>query len=153
MPGKPWTLEEEKRCKEMLEAGESLDAISGELGRNRDAIMVKAKRLGWKLPAASAHTITMLELPEELVDPEEALKVLLAALNASKQAGLDKIEVQRLMAIATLARTYNDLWKDYERLQEVEKKMAGISQRLKALEMMSEEKAPAASDAEKGRVP
>jgi len=137
MPGKPWTLEDEKRCKEMLEAGESLDVICQELGRNKDAVLVKAKRLGWKAPVGCTHTTTMLELPKELVDPEEALKILLAALNVSKQAGLDRIEVQRLMAIATLARTYNDLWKDYERLKEVEKKMAEINERLEALEAIS----------------
>jgi len=139
MPGKPWTLEDEKRCKEMLEAGESLDAVCQELGRNKDAILVKAKRLGWKVPAGCTHTTTMLELPKELMDPEEALKILVAALNAAKEAGLDKIEVQRLMAIATLARTYNDLWKDYERLQEVEKSMAEIKRRLEALEAFSKE--------------
>jgi len=139
MPGKPWTLEDEKRCKEMLEAGESLDAICQELGRNKDAILVKAKRLGWKVPAGCTHTTTMLELPKELMSPEEPLKILVAALNASKQPGLDKIEVQRLLVIATLARTYNDLLEKYERYKEVEKKLGEIGKRLEALEAFSKE--------------
>jgi len=134
VPGKPWSLEEEKRCKDMLEAGEPLEAICQSLGRNRDAVLVKAKRCGWKLPAASTHTTTLLELEEELMEPKEALKILMAALNASKEAGLDKVEVQRLMTIATLARTYNELYKDYERLEEVEKKIIEVNKKIEALE-------------------
>lgn len=146
MPGKPWTLEEEKRCKEMLEAGEPLEAISQSLGRNQDAILVKAKRCGWKLPAASTHTTTMLELEDELMEPKEALKVLQAALKASNQAGLDRVEVQRLMTIATLARTYNELYKDYERLEEVEKKIIAINKKIDALEAVRDSKLDARSD-------
>jgi hypothetical protein len=47
-----------------------------------------------------------LSLPRELPSIEEALKLLAGALQAASQAGLDKVEVQRLQAIATLARTH-----------------------------------------------
>jgi hypothetical protein len=90
----------------------------------------------------------MLELPKELMDPEDALKILVAALKVSLTPGLDKVEVQRLTAIAALARTYNSLWKDYERIKEVEKKIVEINQRIEALEMISGENAPEASNAQ-----
>jgi maleate cis-trans isomerase len=44
---------------------------------------------------------------------EEALRILAAALQAATEAGLDKVEVQRLQVVATLARTYEDLFADY----------------------------------------
>jgi hypothetical protein len=46
MPGKPWTLDEEKRLKEMLEAGEPLDNVCQNLGRNKDAVLIKGKKTG-----------------------------------------------------------------------------------------------------------
>ena len=52
-------------------------------------------------------------LPKELPSIEEALKLLAGALQAASQAGLDKVEVQRLQAIATLARTYEQLVSRY----------------------------------------
>jgi len=137
VPGKPWTLEEEDKCREMLKRGEPLEKICQSLGRNQDAIMVKAKRCGWKLPAGSTHTTTMLEIPTDVMEPERALKILQAALETAAKAGLDKVEVQRLTAVASLARTFNELYKDWERLEEVEKKIVEINQKLEALEAVA----------------
>ena len=50
---------------------------------------------------------TNFELPEELPSVEEALRMLAGALKAACKSGLDKVEVQRLQVVATLALTYN----------------------------------------------
>jgi len=148
VPGKPWSLDEEKRCKEMLDADEPLEKISQILGRTRDAIIVKAKRCGWKLPASSTHTTTMLEVPTDVMDPERALKILQAALERAAKAGLDKVEVQRLTAVANLARTFYDLHAAWEHLKDVEKGIQTINERLAALEEQA--KATGSSDAATG---
>jgi hypothetical protein len=54
-----------------------------------------------------------LKIPKELPTVEETLKMLAGALNAAMLPGLDKVEVQRLQMVATLARTYKDLFSDY----------------------------------------
>ena len=52
---------------------------------------------------------------------EDALKILAAALKAAAEPGLDKVEVQRLQVVATLARTYKDILSDYVHYRDIEK--------------------------------
>ena len=58
-------------------------------------------------------TTTSLVMPKELPSVEEALLMLAGALKAACKSGLDKVEVQRLQVVATLARTYKDILVDY----------------------------------------
>jgi len=44
---------------------------------------------------------------------EETLKMLASALNAAMLPGLEKVDVQRLQTVATLARAYKDIFSDY----------------------------------------
>ena len=64
-----------------------------------------------------------MPLPDELPSVEETLKELAGALKAAKEPGLNKVEVQRLQAIATLARTYKEILADYINYREVEDKL------------------------------
>ena len=54
---------------------------------------------------------------------EEALKILAAALKEAAGSGLDKVEVQRLQVVATLARTYKEIVADYVDYREIEKEL------------------------------
>jgi hypothetical protein len=119
MKGKPWTIDEEKQLKELIEAKTPIDVIAVKLNRQPDAVLIKCKRLKLKLEVVVAKsyttttTTTSLVLPKELLSVEEALKILAGALKASCKSGLDKVEVQRLQVVATLARTYKDILADY----------------------------------------
>jgi hypothetical protein len=62
-------------------------------------------------------------LPEELPSVEEALKILAGALKAASEAGLTRVEVQRLHLIANLARTYKELLADYIDYRGIEQKL------------------------------
>jgi hypothetical protein len=53
----------------------------------------------WVLAGARRSSI-----PKELPTVEEALKILAGALKAAGVPGLDRVEVQRLQAVARLAR-------------------------------------------------
>lgn len=131
MPGKVWTREDEALLIEMAKAGENVDVIAAKLGRNRDAVTVKAKRLNVRVVGVSlGHTTTTdLKLPPELPSPEEALKVLAAALQASKEKGLDKVEVERLKAVAQLARTYDALLDKYVGYRKIEEELIRLDQK------------------------
>lgn len=135
MPGKVWTREEEALLKELAKAGENVDVIVAQLGRNRDAVMVKAKRLNVRVVGEPlGHTTTTdLKLPPELPTPEEALKVLAAALQASKEKGLDKVEVERLKAVAQLARTYDTLLDKYVGYRKIEEWLVDLDQKYREL--------------------
>ena len=100
------------------------------MGKSKQAIIKKAERLGLEVvkqqkPRKKSLT-SSLELPKELPSVEEALKILAGALKAAAQPGLDKVEVQRLQVVATLARTYKDLLADYIGYRQIEKNLVEL---------------------------
>ena len=142
MKGKPWTVEEEKRLRLLVEAGNSVVLIAHELKKTVGAIRRKIERLGLEVvvqkPTGSRTTTSNSVLPEELISAEDALKMLVGALKAACQPGLDKIEVQRLQVVATLARTYSEKLTEYldlrgleQRLFDLEEKYAELTKKTK----------------------
>ena len=65
--GKPWTLEEEKRLKQLLQEGKSVRAVAEILGKTRDCVRMKIARLEVVVQPESQRTTTSeLILPSEL---------------------------------------------------------------------------------------
>jgi hypothetical protein len=62
-------------------------------------------------------------IPRELPSVEETLKMLAGALKTAVKPGLDKVEVQRLQAVATIAKTYKELLADFINYREIEIKL------------------------------
>ena len=112
--GKPWSSEEEQQLRDLINAKTSVDVIAVKLGRQPDAIVMKCKRLKLEVVVGKGYTTTTsIAMPKELPSVEEALLMLAGALKAACKPGLDKVEVQRLQVVATLARTYKDILVDY----------------------------------------
>ncbi len=127
MPGKPWTAEEEIKLKQLVEAGERLNIIAAKINRPEGGVFQKAKRLGLRVVVTRGYrTTTHITLPKELPSVEEALKILAGALKAAAKSGLDKVEVQRPQAVATLARTYKNLLADYIDYRGIETKLVEL---------------------------
>jgi transcriptional regulator len=126
--GKPWTKEQELKLKELIDRGVTLKIIAAELGKTEASIRMKARRLGLEVVEKTPRqfSTTSLKLPKELPSVEDALKILAGALKAAAEPGLDKVEVQRLQVVATLARTYKDILADYLNYREVEKKLVEL---------------------------
>jgi aspartate aminotransferase-like enzyme len=134
--GKPWTAEEEKQLKELLDAGHPLSVVAERLHRKPTAVSMKIKRLGLEVVVTESRrstTTTEVKLPEELPSVEEALRMLAGALERSCQPGLDKVEVQRLQVVATLARTYKDILADYLDYRRVEAELLELRQKYEEL--------------------
>lgn len=137
--GRPWTTEQEARLKQLAESGTPLKVIAAKLSKSQGAVLIKAERLGLKVVKKhSKVTTTSVQLPKDLPSVEEALKILAGALNAASKPGLDRVEVQRLQVVATLARTYKNLLADYigyrqieTKLVELESKYARIAEKTK----------------------
>jgi hypothetical protein len=112
--GKPWTPKQEKDLHRLVEAKESLDVIACKLDKSPEAIRKKMERLGLEVvDHRGLRTTTSLKIPEELPTVEETLKMLASALHAAMLPGLEKVDVQRLQTVATLARAYKDIFSDY----------------------------------------
>jgi hypothetical protein len=117
--GKPWTIDEEKQLRELVEAKTHIDVIAVKLNRQPDAVLIKCKRLklevvvGIKKIKATTTSSVGLKLPTELPSVEEALKMLAGALDALKKGGVDKTEIIRLSRIIQGAEAYIDRVAEY----------------------------------------
>ncbi len=129
--GIPWTSEEEIQLKKFIQAKTPTDVIAQTLGRTRTAIQMKCERLG--LVPSDCITKSALPLPDELPTVEETLRDLAGALKAAKEPGLNRVDVQRLQAIATVAKTYKEILADYINYREIELKLNDMEAKYAAL--------------------
>jgi DNA repair ATPase RecN len=129
--GLPWNIQEEIQLKNLIESNKSVKVVAQILNRTPTAIMLKCQRLG--LTPSDQITKDALPLPDELPSIEETLKALAGALKAAKEPGLNKVEVQRLQAIANLSRTYKEILSDYINYREIEAKLADMEEKYNAL--------------------
>jgi hypothetical protein len=144
MKGKPWTGEEEKKLRELINKGASAEAIAGNLGKSKNAVYQKCLDLGLKLKeeAIPTHTSSSLKLPKDLPSLEETLRILAAALKVSKQSGLDRVEVQRLQVTANLAKTYEELLDSYVQYRKIEAKLIEMEEKYERLAAQAESNTP-----------
>jgi hypothetical protein len=134
MKGRPWPVDKERQLRELVASGADVDKIAAALGKSKDAVLKKAERLGLEVVGATGYTTTTsIPLPKELPSVEEALKMLAGALKAACRPGLDKVEVQRLQVIATLARTYKEILVDYINYRAIEAKLIDLEVKYAAL--------------------
>ena len=94
MKGKPWSVEEEKQLRSLVEAKLPLVVVAAKLQKPDEAVRQKIRRLGLEVveqQRSVCSTTSRLVLPEELPSVEEALKMLAAALKAACTSGLVKV--------------------------------------------------------------
>ena len=115
--GKPWTAEEEKQLRTMLEENKSARVIARALGKTRDSVRIKIARLEVVVQGENNTRTTtscpILVLPAELSSIEVMLKTLAAALKTLETPGLERNDVLRLRGIIAVAKVYNDLLAEY----------------------------------------
>jgi hypothetical protein len=81
--GKPWKVKEELLLKQLINSGERIEVIAAKMGKTKNSVYLKAKRMGLKEEVTkhgTSSSSTELELPPELPSIETALKILAAAL-------------------------------------------------------------------------
>ncbi len=137
MAGKKWTPQQEAQLKGLVEAGESVEDVAAKLQKSPGAVIVKCQRLGLPLKAVG-YVKSQISLPRELPSVEEALRMLAGALRAAAKPGLDRVEVQRLQAIATISKTYKELLADYINYREIEAKLKEMEQQNAQLQQRSQ---------------
>ena len=120
--GKRWTAQAEAVLKALVESNTKVEDIAAKFGKKPGAIFIKCQRLGLKLQA-KGYVNTSVSIPRELPSVEEALRMLAGALKTAIKPGLDKVEVQRLQAVATIAKTYKETLADYINYREIEAKL------------------------------
>jgi hypothetical protein len=142
--GKPWTVEEEKQLRILLQENKSVRAIAKAMGKTRESVRMKLARLEVVVHGEknmrSTSTSASLVLPAELPSIEEKLKVLAGALTALETQNLDRTEVLRLRGIVQGVKVYQELLGDYldyrgleAELLELKEKYAEFSKKTKGI--------------------
>jgi len=122
MTGKIWVAQEEAELKALVEANLNVIDIAAKLKKTPKAVITKCERLGLQLQT-EGYVNTSIPIPRELPSIEEALKMLAGALKASVKPGLNRLEVQRLEAVANISKMYKELLADYVHYRDVERKL------------------------------
>ncbi len=137
--GRRWSHEEESRLREMVGKGMDLESLAHSFGRDRDAVRMKLSRMSLKvvlpLPENSRTTTTSLQvLPKEIVSHEQALSLLTAVLEALKQPGLDKVELQRFRILVDTVQAYDSVLDKFEKWDNIEKRFASMQKNIQELQ-------------------
>lgn len=124
---KRWSSQEEAELKSLLEAGVKVEEIAVRLHKTPGAVIVKCQRLDLQLPD-EGYLQNSIPLPRDLPSVEGAVRLLAGAMKTSAKAGLNRLEVQRLTAVATITKTYKELIVDYIGYRELERKVAKVEE-------------------------
>jgi hypothetical protein len=131
MKGQPWTVEEEKQLRDMLQEHRKLHEIAAFFGKSPESVKKKINRLNLK--------VVVLQIPKTttsnvLPSVEKALQKLNDALVSLETPGLDHAETLRLRSIVQGRKLYIEKFADFlnyqeleARLFELEAKYAGLS--------------------------
>lgn len=139
--GKPWTSEQEKQLRSLIEERASLLVITKKLDKTVESVRSKIRRLGLEEDDRKKNVCSSSSLknfiPEELPSVEEMLKRLVAAVNALEEPGLDKGEVLRLRGIISGCKIYKELLVDYLDYRGIEAKLTEMEVKYARLQRQS----------------
>jgi hypothetical protein len=123
---KKWTPQEETQLKTLYESDLPIEEIARQLGKSVGSVTIKCNRLGLIKPRMDKELKVLL--PRALPSVEEDLRMLAGALKTAIKPGLDKVEVQRLQAVANIAKTYKDILADYVNYREIERQLKEMAE-------------------------
>ena len=133
--GKPWSREETKQLLELRGDGKTTAEMADRMGKSRDAIKQKLRRLGLKVVATEnlGGTTTStsegeLILPEDLPSIEEALLKLAAAMKALENPKLTKTGVMRLRTLIQTSTIYQQKFAEYVGYRKIERKVIEVNE-------------------------
>jgi hypothetical protein len=134
--GKPWLVEEERKLRKLREEGKTVAEIALRMKNTPDAIKQKLRRVGLKvvtLQKSGGTTTSELIMPDELPSVEEALKDLVAAMNALKTPGLSKTEIMRLRTLIQTSCLYQKRIAEYMDYRGLEKELVELHEKYEEL--------------------
>ena len=135
--GKPWSREQTKQLMDLRNEGKTTKEIADRMGKSRDAIKQKLRRLGLKVVSienaegtttSSSDGEGELILPEDLPSIEEALLKLAAAMKALENPKLTKTDVMRLRTLIQTSVLYQKRFAEYVGYLKIERKVIEVNE-------------------------
>jgi hypothetical protein len=133
--GRRWSVDEERRMKELLESGSTARQVAISLGMSFEGVRQKMFRLGLREKKLSelAHSgSSNLPMSRLLPTLEEALVDLYDAIRGLKQPGLSEVDVERLRSVILGIRVYKECYVEYRRFREAEDRIMELTKQLDA---------------------
>ena len=158
--GKPWTVQEERKLRDLRVAGKTVAEIAILMGKSVESIRMKLKRSGFTVKVdrtkniGEGSTTTELIMPDDLISIEESLQIIVSAMNKLKTPNLSKNEVLRLKAIINAAVLYQRKFAEYVNYRKIEANLIDLTEKYEAWAEREREKSKADSDSgseEEGR--
>jgi hypothetical protein len=128
-----WSREDEKQLIGLWKEGKhDVLMLSDQLGRTPDGIRKKLSRLGVVVDQTekscrptTSEDVSKIELsiPDELPSVEEALKLLVGALDSLSKPGLSRADIQRLRSVVGAVKTYQKLFGEYVEYRKIERNL------------------------------
>lgn len=138
--GKPWSVDEERRLRELRSEGLKVSEIAVAMGKSEEAVMKKLQRLGLKVVqqresnwTTSSPAAAEIIVPKELYSVEEALGMLAGAMRALQAPGLSKTEVMRLRSLIQAASVYQVKFAEYMDYRGIEKEVFELEKKYRDL--------------------
>ena len=131
--GKPWTITEERQLIKLRENGKTVAEIAQLIDKSPDAVKQKLRRLGLKVVTIKnigATTTSEHIIPVELISIEDALKKLVAAMNALENPALTKIDVMRLRTLIQTSTIYQKKFAEYVGYKKIERNLIDANELL-----------------------
>lgn len=130
-----WTRKEEARLRDLWEKGiRDLEVLSKELKRPAGGIEKKVERLGLVVVKKQKRkTTTTVSLGRDILTHEQALKILVGAIEALRKPDQDKLELQRLRILVDAIHTYDSVLEKFEGWVQIEERLLEISKKIEQL--------------------
>lgn len=131
-----WTREEEARLLELWKQGiRDPNVLAKELGRKPGAIRKKLARMAVVVGEQTVQRTTTTEVSaKDIITHEQALKLLVGALNNLQQPGQDKLELQRLRILVDALQGYDSVLEKFERWCEIESRLLEMGRKIQEIE-------------------
>ena len=143
--GKPWAVPEERQLRKLRENGKTVAEIAQLMNKSPDAVKQKLRRLGLKVVTiknSGATTTSEHIIPTELISIEEALKKLVAAMNALENPELTKTDIMRLRTLIQTSGVYQKRLAEYLDFRGIERKLLEMEERFEHNEKSTDAQNP-----------
>ncbi len=134
MKGQPWSVEEEKQLRQMLQEHRRLKEIAAFFGKSPESVKKKMNRLGLVVVVQQIPNMTTTN---DLPSVEKALQKLNDALVSLETPGLDHAETLRLRSIIQGRKLYIEKFADFLNYQELEARLFELEGKYAALSKKS----------------
>jgi hypothetical protein len=129
-----WTRAEEIKLLDLWKKGiTDPEVLAKEFDRTSRAIEMKLKRLGVVVVTKVSRTTTTAIKSKNLLTHEEALKILVGALETLRKPGQDKLELQRLRILVDAIQTYDSVLEKFEKWVDIENRLLEMDKKIEEL--------------------